>query len=51
MRVMIMITPKIFDSEYNFCLVLWECEPITALDMIRQGTVPRLDALRHRTVP
>lgn len=23
-----METPKIFDSEYRFCLVLWEVEPI-----------------------
>ena len=30
-----MITPKVFDSEYNFCLVLWECEPITASDIAK----------------
>ena len=30
-----MTTPKVFDSEYNFCLVLWECEPITALDIAK----------------
>ena len=23
-------TPKIFESEYRFCLILWEREPITA---------------------
>ncbi|MBQ9780760.1 MAG: BlaI/MecI/CopY family transcriptional regulator [Clostridia bacterium] len=23
-------TPKIFESEYRFCLILWEQEPITA---------------------
>lgn len=28
-----MTTPKVFNSEYNFCLVLWECEPITASDI------------------
>ncbi len=24
-----MSTPKIFESEYRFCLILWRCEPIT----------------------
>ncbi len=24
-----METPKIFESEYRFCLILWEVEPIT----------------------
>ncbi len=24
-----METPKVFESEYRFCLVLWETEPIT----------------------
>ena len=24
------MTPKIFESEYRFCLLLWENEPITA---------------------
>ena len=22
-------TPKVFESEYRFCLLLWECEPMT----------------------
>ena len=22
--------PKIFESEYRFCLILWECEPISS---------------------
>lgn len=30
-----MTTPKVFDSEYNFCLVLWEHEPITASDIAK----------------
>lgn len=25
-----MSTPKIFESEYRFCLILWEYEPITS---------------------
>lgn len=25
-----MATPKIFESEYRFCLILWEQEPISA---------------------
>ncbi|MBQ4338415.1 MAG: BlaI/MecI/CopY family transcriptional regulator [Clostridia bacterium] len=25
-----MSTPKIFESEYRFCLILWECEPIAS---------------------
>ena len=34
-RTVIMITPKVFDSEYNFCLVLWEREPITVSDIAK----------------
>lgn len=25
-----MTAPKIFESEYRFCLILWECEPISS---------------------
>ena len=25
-----MVTPKVFDSEYRFCLILWENEPISS---------------------
>ncbi len=25
-----MSTPKIFESEYRFCLILWDCEPIAS---------------------
>ena len=28
-----MTTPKVFDSEFNFCLVLWELEPIAAVEL------------------
>lgn len=30
-----MATPKIFESEYRFCLILWENEPITSSDLAK----------------
>lgn len=27
--------PKIFESEYRFCLILWETEPITTTELVR----------------
>ena len=30
-----MATPKIFESEYRFCLILWEHEPITAAELVK----------------
>ena len=30
-----MDTPKIFESEYRFCLILWEHEPVTAVELAR----------------
>lgn len=27
--------PKIFDSEYRFCQILWENEPITSMELVR----------------
>ena len=27
--------PKIPESEYRFCLILWEQEPVTATDMVK----------------
>lgn len=30
-----MKTPKIFESEYRFCLILWECEPVKSSDLVR----------------
>jgi len=30
-----MEVPKIFESEYRFCLVMWENEPITASDIAK----------------
>jgi len=27
--------PKIFESEYRFCLILWEKEPVTAAELSR----------------
>ncbi len=30
-----METPKIFESEYRFCLILWENEPITPAQIAR----------------
>lgn len=30
-----METPKIFESEYRFCLIMWEHEPITAAELVK----------------
>ena len=30
-----METPKIFESEYRFCLILWEHEPIKSTDLVK----------------
>lgn len=29
-----MNTPKVFESEYNFCLILWENEPIKSRELV-----------------
>lgn len=28
-------TPKVFESEYRFCLILWETEPLKCADLAR----------------
>ncbi len=28
-------TPKIFESEYRFCLILWENEPVSSGELVR----------------
>ena len=30
-----MTTPKIFESEYRFCLILWENEPINSTELVK----------------
>ena len=30
-----METPKIFESEYRFCLIMWEHEPVTASELVK----------------
>lgn len=30
-----METPKIFESEYRFCEILWEHEPVTSSELVR----------------
>ena len=30
-----MDTPKIFESEYRFCLIMWEHEPVTAAELVK----------------
>ncbi len=30
-----METPKVFESEYRFCLILWENEPIKSGDLVK----------------
>ena len=32
---MIMNTPKIFESEYRFCLILWENEPVKSSKLVQ----------------
>ncbi len=27
--------PKIFESEYRFCLIMWEHEPVTTTELVR----------------
>ena len=29
-----MVTPKIFESEYRFCLILWEREPVRSSELV-----------------
>lgn len=29
------MTPKVFESEYRFCLILWENEPIKSTDLAK----------------
>ena len=30
-----METPKIFESEYRFCLIMWEHEPVTTSELVK----------------
>ena len=30
-----METPKIFESEYRFCQILWDAEPVGSTDLVR----------------
>ena len=30
-----MNTPKVFESEYRFCLILWEHEPVTSTELVK----------------
>ena len=30
-----METPKIFESEYRFCLIIWEHEPVTTTELVK----------------
>lgn len=30
-----MDTPKVFESEYRFCLILWEYEPIKSRELVK----------------
>ncbi len=30
-----MEVPKIFESEYRFCEILWEHEPVTSSELVR----------------
>lgn len=43
-----MNTPKIFESEYKFCLILWEHEPITMSELVKR-CAEKLDWKRTTT--
>lgn len=43
-----METPKIFESEYKFCLILWEHEPVTMSELVKR-CAERLDWKRTTT--
>ena len=30
-----METPKVFESEYRFCLILWENEPVSSRELVK----------------
>ena len=30
-----METPKIFECEYHFCLIMWEHEPVTTVELVK----------------
>ena len=30
-----MVTPKVFESEYRFCLILWKHEPVSKVELAR----------------
>ena len=30
-----MVIPKIHESEYRFCLIMWEHEPVTAVELVK----------------
>ena len=30
-----MSTPKVFESEYRFCLILWENEPVKSMTLVK----------------
>ena len=32
-----MNTPKIFESEYRFCLIMWENEPVSSGDVVKMA--------------
>ena len=43
-----METPKIFESEYHFCLIMWAHEPVTTVELVKLCQA-RLDWKRTTT--
>ena len=39
-----METPKIFESEYHFCLIMWEHEPVTTVELVKLCLVSKEQA-------
>lgn len=44
-----MATPKIFESEYRFCLILWEREPVSSAELAKICKESSAGAGRRRT--
>ena len=42
-----MSTPKVFESEYRFCLILWDHEPIKSRDLAQLCAATGLEGYYH----
>lgn len=42
-----MSTPKVFESEYRFCLILWENEPVKSSELVKLCKRRRLTQMQE----